>query len=407
MGGHPAVWTSRFAHLFRARGIRAAIFAFANFPESHIDGIPVVRQFTRTGWHSDDQDDLLRNWDKYFKGNSRMAEDMSRLAQGVHVTPDIQFTPPGRPLEPEDVIVFTTITQYQLAGLISWYRGLAKDRRPTLICSLMAPSGYVVGPGTGEATLHSFDTARFYKVAFRSVEDDMDKVHFIALGHAHAAQYSYLYGKPVPTYPTLNTAIQPDAPLREEPNRRALLYAGAATPAKGAHHLPEILDRLCPRFTDWRFTVQAGNGLDTPDSIRIHGQLQEAARQYPNFDYIDRRLDDADYCAMFNESELVLVPYDPAYYYNQSSGVVWEAVATANTLVVPADCCLEQEVRSLKAAHVAFGEFTAASIADAVARAINTPPSSRRERLVLARRFKAENHPDALARQIFALWQPA
>ena len=405
MGGHPAVWTSRFASLFLGTGHRVAILSHGNFTETQLGGIPVIKHFTRTAWHSDDRTDPLVNWDKYFKNNGRMVEDMERLQKGIHLTPDNRFADPHVPLEPEDLLIFTTITEYQMAGLTTWYRGLEKDRRPTLICSLMAPSGYVLDGGSDAGRIYAWDTARFYKLAFRNVEPDGDKVHFIALGRAHAAQYSYLAGKPVPPYPALNTAIQPDGTLRDKPGKNVLLYAGASTPTKGAHHLPDILDILCPRHSDWQFTVQTGNGVATKDSVALHERLQVADQRYNNFTYIDHRLNDTAYCQMFNDSDLVLVPYDPDYYYNQSSGLVWEAIATANKLVVPENCCLEWEARSQNAGFETFDSFTPTSIADAVTRALGPAVADRAQRLAKAKRFKAENHFDALKKQLFSMWK--
>ena len=109
---------------------------------------------------------------------------------------------------------------------------------------------------------------------------------------------------------------------------------------------------------------------------------------------------------MFNEAEAVLIPYDRARYYNQSSGIVWEAVATANTLIIPADCWLEREAARLGAGYVTFESHTAEAAAQAVAVAIDSPPKSRQERIAVAKAFKKANRPERLKEQIFSHWQP-
>jgi glycosyltransferase involved in cell wall biosynthesis len=407
MGGHPSVWAAHFATVFRERGIDAAIYSHGHFEEKTLGGVPVVRQFTRTAWYEDDTSDILKNWDNYFVNNRRMTEDMMRLSQGIHLTEDGRFAAPATAMTADDIVVFTTIIEQQLAGVINWFYKLDPSQRPTVLCYLMGPSGCVLDPTSGEASVYSLDTARFYKLAFREVDMRPDRFHFFALGQSHAAQYSYLRGKPVPTYPALNTAIQPDHTPRPAAVRNLLLYAGASSTRKGAPLLPEIVDTLAPRHPDWQMLAQVGDGVMTKQGLELHERLAERHKAYENFSYVPRVLDGEKYCRLFNAAEIVLIPYDPAGYFNYSSGIVWEAVATANILVVPANCWLEHEARRLGAAFVTFASHDAATIAEAVGKAITAPPKSREERIEAALAFKQANRPESLAGQIFEHWQHA
>jgi glycosyltransferase involved in cell wall biosynthesis len=407
MGGHPSVWAAHFASVFREQGIDVTIYSHGHFEPKELGGVPVVRQFTRTAWHDDDTTDILKNWDNYFVNNRRMTEDMTRLSQGIHLTDDGNFAAPAAPMTSDDVVVFTTIIEQQLAGVISWFYKLDPRQRPTVLCYLMGPSGCVLDPASGEASIYSLDTARFYKLAFREVDSKPDRFHFFALGQSHAAQYSYLRGKPVPTYPALNTAIQPDRSLRPAPVKNLLLYAGASTPRKGAPLLPEIVDALAPRYPDWQMLAQLGDDVMTRQGLELHERLAERHKAFENFSYVPRVLNAENYCRLFNAAEIVLIPYDPAGYFNFSSGIVWEAVATANILVVPANCWLEHEARRLGAAFVTFGTHDASSIAEAVSKAIARAPKDRQQRIEAALAFKNENRPEGLIEQISAHWQPA
>lgn len=407
MGGHPAVWAAHFASVFRDRGVDTTIYSHSHFEPETLGGVPVVRQFTRTAWYEDDTSDILKNWDNYFVNNRHMTEDMMRLSHGIHIAPDDNFAAPATPMTSDDIVIFTTIIEQQLAGVINWFYKLPPARRPTVLCYLMGPSGCVIDPVSGEASLHSLDTARFYKLAFREVDMKPDRFHFFALGESHAAQYSHLRGKPVPVYPELNTAIQPDRELRATPVRNLLLYAGASTPRKGAPLLPEIVDTLAPRHPDWQMLAQVGDGAPTQQGLDLRGALTERHKTFGNFTYVPRLLDGADYCWIFNVAEVVLIPYDPVSYFNCSSGIVWEAVATANTLVIPANCWLEHEATRLGASFVTFDSHDAATIAEAVSKAIESPPKSRAERIKAAQAFKERNRPEGLGEQIFTLWSPS
>ncbi|WP_262692308.1 glycosyltransferase family protein [Kordiimonas aestuarii] len=405
--GHHARWDACFAALFTEKGYKTTIFSHGNFQDATLDGVPVVRHFTKTSWHTDSRRDLLKNWDKYFDMNRVMFEELARLFVGSHLTADNLHGGPGDRIEPDDILIFPTILQYQLTGVVRWFCALPEAERPTVICYLMGPSGCLVDTARQKIQIDSFDTARFYKLAFRELESEPAGMHFFACGSDHAEQYSYLRGKPVPTYPILATAVQPYAPLREQPARQVLLHAGAPRNEKGSFFLQDIAAGLCSRHEDWTFVVQVGWPQDDVSAEPAHGALSALDRVHENFSYSSRLQETDPYCALFNDSEIVLVPYHAGVYFNRSSGIVWEAIATANILVVPENCWLAREAARLGAAYVTFGEFSARAMLEAVTCAIEDPPMNRKERLRLARAFKAENRPEKLASQIFECWQPA
>ena len=407
MGGHLAIWDAHFASLFAARGFEPVIYAHGHFPHQTLEGFPVVRQFTMTSWHEDNQEDILKNWDNYFVRNRRMLEDMTRLSQGIYLAEGKGFAGPApdhQPVGPDDVVIFPTILEYQLTGAIKWLLNIEKGKRPTVFFYLMGPSGSVLDPESGAATIYSLDTARFYKLAFREMDAAGERAYFFGCGSSHAAQYSYLREKPVEAYPVLGTAIQPSVPPREDTSKRVLLYAGTPTPRKGAHLLPDIIGSVAPQHRDWHFTVQMGNGAHTRESVTLHNTLTVLAPEHENVSYLARILSTTNYCRQFNDSEIVVAPYDPEVYFNTSSGIVWEAIATANILVVPANCWLAREAERLGAAYVCFDSFTAEAVSTAVSKAISDPPLPREARIAAAMKFKQQNRTEILTQQIFDRW---
>jgi len=400
--GHHARWDEEFARLFSGLGHDVHILSHGNFRETELAGVPVHQHFTKTRWHEDNRTNLLRNWDLFFDTNRTIFSEMQQLSK-KNKRRKFPATRSG------DLVVFPTILQFQLSGVIDWFSSLEKKARPTVLCYLMGPSGCMKN-GQGDGFLvDSFDTARFYRVAFRAAAQAAEKgkqsLHFFACGEMQAQQYSFLRSQKVDSYPLLNSAIQPDQTLRTKETKTVLLYVGDPRDQKGARLLPSIISEICPLHSDWRFIVQLGvSGVKSNGLEKLRMALAQLEDRFENFELIFERLPNERYQELFNESEIVVTPYNADYYRNHSSGIVWEGLATANTLVVPDNSWLSLETKRLNAAYVKFDKFTTKSVVEAISIAIKTPPKLRTEKIDVAIAFKAQNHPRLLKGQIANVW---
>ncbi|TNE63482.1 MAG: hypothetical protein EP335_09410 [Alphaproteobacteria bacterium] len=396
--GHYARWDQEFVGLFAARAIPVRVFGHQRFPDPSLAGAPVVPHFSQTLWHMDDRTDLLKNWDTYFRYNKLMTDELVALGAGRH-----KGQPGWRPGR-GDLVIVPTILQFQLSGLVQWFNMLPEGDRPTMLCYLMGPAGCTAEDGGQKARIWSVDTARFYKLAFRAADNNAPGIDFFACGESLAEDYSALRGRTVEPYALLNSGLRPDAPLRQTDGRHALLYAGGPRLQKGLDLLPQMVRTLCSRHPDWTFSIQACSHVVDAQQKKLEAALKPLADRFGNLRlYLDRLSDDA-YFDLFDTSDIVAAPYARDYYAHNTSGVVWEAVGVASTLVVPANTWLAREPARLGAGYVTFGDHTAAAVADAVSRAIEAPPLDRAGRIAAAERFKARNRRQTLVTQIAARW---
>jgi len=118
-----------------------------------------------------------------------------------------------------------------------------------------------------------------------------------------------------------------------------ILYAGDARVEKGFQLLPALVADLYraptaegpPRFIiQSNFSVPGGE----PTAVQARRELQSFADNGVRL--IDRPLPPDAYCAIFQASDISLIPYDPLEYRARSSGVFAESVAAGLATVVPA-----------------------------------------------------------------------
>ena len=391
--GHHAHWATLFTTMFEELGHATALVGSVRLNVNSIEGIAVTRYFTQPVWHADNQTDILKNWDWYFKFNGLLERELENLFEGKSAV----FT---NGLSSADIVVFPTVIEFHLTGIVNWLKKLPEERRPLVFCYLMGPSGSVYNKRNERFEIYSLDTSRFYKLAFREARSLSDNIRFFALGDIHADQYSFLYEADVPSYPVIADGVQHDGEVRQSFERRVVLYCGEARSAKGARFLPELVELCCAEFPEWVFTVHLG--VENPDKIdkSYMDSMSTLDKKFENFNLILGLLHTVEYCDLLGNSEIMVVPYNRSRYFNQSSGILWEAIATANTLVLPQGCWLMWEAISQGADFVAFDGFDAESVFDALVRAIQEPGKSRSEKISVAQQFREQNRLEILKRQI-------
>ena len=394
--GHHAQWDGVFAKLYQRLGYTVKIFSHMSFAASQLDDIPVIRHFHKTAWHENNTADLTHNWDRYFELNATIHGELIKLTKG-------DYAGSGPKMTRDDIVVFPTIVQFQIAGIVKWFNGLKEDQRPTVLCYLVGPSGCTVDLKAGKAKIQQFDTARFYKLGFREAKMGAPGIHFFACGEVHSEQYSFLAGQKIEALPLVNAAVGADKQLRDEQTKTALLYAGGLRVDKGAGRLPGLIQGLCTLHSDWAFIVQVGIADLEQVPKPFYVAMSQLVSRFANFHFIAKRLSDDAYHDLFTECEIVVTPYNPAAYANQTSGILWEGIANACTLVVPGNCWLEEEAFRQGMGCVTFVRNKVPEMVAAVSQAITNPPMSRGERIKAALKFKAKNTGAQLEKQILSV----
>src|SRR5262249_11760019 len=181
-----------------------------------------------------------------------------------------------------------------------------------------------------------------------------------------AREYEPLLGfKPTPLPYYLDpVAAASSASERDQGNGPLVSYLGGARSERGFELLPAIISTCLAANPNLRFFIQVSQGSDP---------LSEDARGLG----ADRRvsthsgtLDPDAYLTALRQARLILLPYDPAHYRTQSSGVYFQAGMAGTPVIVPASTWMAERVQ----AHghgVAFASFSPDSIAAAVLDAHN------------------------------------
>ena len=382
--GHFHVWARQFVSVSRDIGAHPTVITNKRFEETSVLDAPVVAHFTRASWHMNNETDLLANWDYFHYFNNLVLQDMRSLFSFMKEK--------DQSINGKDILIFPALAEHHLYGVIKFLTSLPEDKRPQVLCFLMAPSGCFFEPVKRKFLIHARDTARFYKLAFREAKNYGNRIQFFALGEAETQGYQWLRENTVSSYPLLHPVIQQDIELRDEPCRTVLLYCGDYRMSKGCHLMPQIAQDCCRNYPDWQFRIHLGIPPDSEMDADYWQRMQAVSDQYRNFELIMGVLDDKAYSSLFLESEIAVAAYHKKHYYNLSSGVVWEAIATANTLVVPKDTWLEREAGREDAAYVCFHEQTEESVFGAIKEAIEGSLALRQRKLAIARAFREKNN---------------
>lgn len=294
----------------------------------------------------------------------------------------------------DDFVLFPTVTGNIVLAICQWLAGFAPGRMPLVgMCLMFSPDCNTVGAPSAVMP-------DFYRRAFALLTPGIrDRIVFTCETPKLTEVYEPLVGKRPLTLPIPTWSDAARAPARGGP--LTISFLGDARSEKGFALLPEIVALVRQSHPEVRFVVQAvGNDPvlvgDVVARLATHG---EVVRVLPG------ALSSEDLFAAIQASDFLLLPYDGSKYRDRGSSFFTEGKALGVPLVLPSGTCIGDEAQR-KGVGELFDEFTAASAAAAVVRAIDS-----RERLTTAARREADavqaNHQGYLAVLLRSLgwWQ--
>ncbi len=147
---------------------------------------------------------------------------------------------------------------------------------------------------------------------------------------------------PIPIQKTRFAGIQSRP---SDSSRIRIAYLGDARSEKGFHQLPRIVQSISalagtPRLV---VTVQAAPIQDEEGAVR---KARQALKRFSSetVTLLDRPLNPAEYIALLNEADAILLPYQPGTYRYRSSGILAEALAAGRPCIVPAGSWMSRQI---------------------------------------------------------------
>ena len=284
---------------------------------------------------------------------------------------------------PDDLIFVHTVLENQIMGITQWLGSLPGNERPR-----------------SNILLRFWHDKTHIKPVLELCSTVLNSPALRARYSTDTMELSVLYSDllrkavdvvPIPM-PIPYDALAPEArasrrrflPEGLSPDTRVIAYAGDCRLQKGFHFIRPVIEELlreapCPVH----FLIQISD-------VNFTDEMRESVRAIapvagPNVTVVQETLSADDYYSFFNETDIMLINYDPRQYAYTSSGLFTEAMLLGKVSVIPAGTSMENEARRLGTGYASVGEFSALALLQALYQAlIDYPVLAERSRTAMA-----------------------
>ena len=276
-----------------------------------------------------------------------------------------------------DIVYMNWAWPAHLMALIRWVGTFPADQLPTVIVEVGADTGLEeIGSEGGKPRLLPRDLRRdaralLYRYAARHLPPGpASRLHFITYDPLTSWAFEALLDHPVKTLPMpLSAVATPRHRGGASPITVSVL--GHQRREKGYELMPDVAAALLRDVRDIRLLVH------NPDRVLVHNsetapiaatqdEMRKLAAQDTRVRLDERVADSVHWRELFESSDLVLCPYDPARYKFAHSSVACESLASGIPAVVPSHTPLAALLDRFGKPGAAFEAFTAPSVAAAV-----------------------------------------
>ena len=382
--GHSWRMIEEIGAALRARGLRYRTFVPKAVEPEIIDAIGVIPHFSQRLYDAphiySNNDDGLDNpvfWilDKFFSQRKPFFVSQIRASCSFRHRAHLEALDwkelnlsyakdlaalPKNVWSPENLVIVTATSQNQLSGLIKFLRARDKSQLPRIICHLMLPPRY------SPAGFSSRLGEKFYRRAFRRGKAlTGSKLFFTTENKGMQALFSETFG--------LQTEILPvplhvgKAELRDKDGPARLGFYGSSRYNKGFHLLPGIVMMCRQRRYDVTFNVQIQYSNHDEAMLSVERTL----RDFSNVRLIKGAISTEEYIRLFDEADIILLPYDPVEFGMQGSGVFTEAMTAGCPIIASKDTFAAKSIEQGEAQGEVFAPYTAAACVDAIGRLLS------------------------------------
>lgn len=336
---------------------------------------------------------LIRKFGRILPGASQIAdravEFLTWKSLNRSLFHDLRSLPPEHRAK-DCLLVMTALSQNQISGVVEFLRALPESEMPTVACQLMFPPSWTPW---GRLARSGDD---YYRCGFQSAAPFIGrKLFFTTENEAIAEIYREKFG--------VETTILPipfrSSRRRHRANKRPRLgFFGYSKTAKGFHLLPEIARLSRAKGLDVTYVVQIyHSGWETEVLA-----AEQALRQLDNVHIVEGALTSEDYAAELSAADAVLLPYHPALFGMQGSGVFTECLTSGCPIVASEGTFAAKAIAKDEAQGEIFAPFTPSACVSAIERLIprlkECAARAAAHADVAARRHSGEAYLNALLR---------
>ena len=232
--------------------------------------------------------------------------------------------------------------------------------------------GIMYPPGVGRGEVFDLATAKVYQQALAPLISRRE-VSVCGIGESIAEDLEALLGHRVGVLPppfALPASSGGERPGDgEDPEDLTLFFVGDARSDKGFHLVPKTMRILLAAGAATRFVVQVPQNPSATQAMFVR-QLEVLQDSYPSQVLLySGRVDDATYEGWWSQASLCCLFYDQRQYRYQTSGICWEAMASAVPVVTAPGLWHATELRRYGFDVVEAATYWPESLAEAVVEA--------------------------------------
>lgn len=257
------------------------------------------------------------------------------------------------------VVLCHMIRPHQLLGWAWWFSQLRAAERPRLVLLFRyIPEWFVDN--------------RFVRDAFRILDDASadGRVRLATDSDRLAADYARLLQKQMAVFPIphTNPEMVGRSPRRLPAKRPHFVSVGSARDEKGILEVLESILALHARgaLRDMVFTVQVNDIYAPKSRDAILDAIAEIRHlDLSNVTLVEASLPTADYYALLDSADVVLLPYWRSIYQARTSGILAEALGAGKVVIATEDTWLGDQIVTY-GAGVLCADHDAAALTNAI-----------------------------------------
>ena len=252
---------------------------------------------------------------------------------GKHMGTELMSLPPGNDHFNGCVGSSTLTKARDIHGLALWMARIPEEQRPFVAMNFMIDD--IARPGT-ETSDWTFNlkAALLYRFAFSHLRKKMGTNRFLlsAGGTAFAQAMTRVLDHPVQIFPLpVQHELPPCQIENVSPGESPLIvFLGHMQQRKGSELIGAVIHQVLEHYPDCRFFLQANPECWEQRWCDEIGPISKAQVQIHRGE-----MSQDDYQTAMKRANLVLLPYLPAGYVLQTSGIFSEAMAMGKVSIIP------------------------------------------------------------------------
>jgi glycosyltransferase involved in cell wall biosynthesis len=285
-----------------------------------------------------------------------------------------------------DILVCTLTRARDMLGLAFWLARTPREKHPFLAINFMIDDISRPFYKAKRRTI-KIKPARFYRFAFSRLWKRLapDRLLLSAGGTAFAQAMTRILELPVEVFPLPVQHELPAARLDKLSSEQPplIVFLGAMREGKGSELAGAVIHRVLQQHPCCRFFLQAN-----PVCWEERWRDDIGPLGMPRVHIHGGEMTQEEYQDVMNRADLVLLPYLPAEYTLQTSGVFSEAMAMGKVSIIPEGTWMADMALELGGGSVMYPRHEEGAIVEAILKALEHLPQLTRDMQGISSRWR-------------------